>query len=232
MPYDATQPPHPNDPTLRVDATDRRRPHAGGGSSSAIAWLIPGLAIAFYANGQAAHRGARASPAAGLRDRPAPLRSGGVGSTPRAWPARSAGDPAVQRHASSQCVPLVSPVWRRPASCRRSGSLVRLAWLSHIVMDWAMGDGLRERRRITSDSAQSGTVDRSRFAAPPPLHAHPGCGYDGGLRARTPGRAGRDQWAALMDAWSLMVLRGFGIPTDSSPARPRHPAFEKVGTNR
>ena len=115
-------------------------------------WLVPGLAIALYANGQAGTHGLGLAPVLifgivphlpallGLRRRRSPSRLG----------PRSVALFNVMHHPVAPLAllgialtGLLSPFWLVGA----------MAWLSHIVVDWAMGDGLR--------SADGDVLDRS-----------------------------------------------------------------------
>ena len=105
-------------------------------------WLIPGLAIAFYANGEAGARGLGLAPVllfgivphlTVLLGRGQPHGPGQL--APRAVPLFNA-----MHHPVAPLVLLavaatgvLSPFWLVGA----------IAWLSHIVVDWALGDGLR-----------------------------------------------------------------------------------------
>jgi hypothetical protein len=128
---------------LRADApampaTTRRR------LRSRHLWIIPGLAIAVYANGLSAEH------SLGL----VPLLLFGI--LPKLPFFLGIGQPTVAGQLPSRAVPLwnvmhhpavpglmlgvaftglLSPFWTA------SG----LAWLSHIVIDWGLGDGLRSR---------------------------------------------------------------------------------------
>jgi hypothetical protein len=105
-------------------------------------WLVPALAIAFYASGQAGLHGLGLVPL---------LVFGIVPHLPVLLGYR-------RPHARGQLVPRAVPLFNalhHPAAplavlgLAAAGVLPpvlfvgALAWLSHIVMDWAMGDGLR-----------------------------------------------------------------------------------------
>jgi hypothetical protein len=121
-------------------------------------WLIPGLAIALYASGQAGIHGLGLVPLLVFSIVPhLPVLVGYV-------------QPHAQGQLPSQAVPffnamhhpvpplavlglaaagVLSPVWL----------VCALAWLSHIAIDWAMGDGLR--------AADGYLDDRSVWSARP-----------------------------------------------------------------
>ncbi len=94
-------------------------------------WLVPGLAIAIYANAQATQHGVGLAPL---------LIFGILPHLPALFGARAVPQFNAMHH---PLVPLVlllaaatgflAPVWLVGA----------LAWLSHIVVDWALGDGHR-----------------------------------------------------------------------------------------
>jgi len=105
-------------------------------------WLVPGLAIAFYANAQAAQHGLGLVPllAFGIAPHVTVLigwgQSHGHGQlAPRAIPLFNAmHHPAVPLAVVGLAAAgILTPFW----------FVGGLAWLSHIVVDWAMGDGLR-----------------------------------------------------------------------------------------
>ena len=132
-----------------------RRPHMPRPTWRHL-WLVPGLAVAFYAN---ARRGLH-----GLGLAPVPI----FASSRIYWSCWDAGNlthqgnsPVGQSRSSMSCIIHVllallaiaatgalSPFWLVGA----------IAWLSHIVVDWAMGDGLR--------SADGFHLDRLDFRRP------------------------------------------------------------------
>jgi hypothetical protein len=105
-------------------------------------WLVPGLSIAFYANGQAGvHE-------LGL----APVLVFGI--MPHVPVLLGRGQPHAPGQLARRAVPLFNAMHHPIAPLAlflvaATGTLSPLwlvgaiAWLSHIVMDWAMGDGLR-----------------------------------------------------------------------------------------
>jgi hypothetical protein len=105
-------------------------------------WLVPGLAIALYANGQAGLHGL------GL----VPLLVFGI--VPHLPVLLGFGQPHARGQLAPRAVPLFNALHHPVAplvmlSLAATGVLPAfwlvgaLAWLSHIVVDWAMGDGLR-----------------------------------------------------------------------------------------
>jgi hypothetical protein len=105
-------------------------------------WLVPGLAVAFYTSGQAEILGLGIVPL--LVFGIVPHVPAWVGSrlphargqlAPRAVPLFNAMHHPVLPLAvlGLALAGLLSPVWLVGA----------MAWLSHIVVDWALGDGLR-----------------------------------------------------------------------------------------
>lgn len=105
-------------------------------------WLVPGLAIAFYANGQAGLHGL------GL----VPLLVFGI--VPHLPVLLGFGQPHARGQLAPRAVPVFNAMHHPVAplamlSLAATGVLPAfwlvgaLAWLSHIVVDWAMGDGLR-----------------------------------------------------------------------------------------
>src|SRR3954447_5762389 len=107
-------------------------------------WLVPGLAIAFYANGQAGVHGLGLAPV---------LIFGIVPHLPVLLALRQ---PHAPGQLGRRAVPLfnlmhhpVVPVTLLAVAATGVLSAFWLvgamAWLSHIVVDWALGDGLRSR---------------------------------------------------------------------------------------
>jgi len=105
-------------------------------------WVVPALAIAIYANGQAAHHALGLVPllAFGIAPHLPVLAGWGQPRGPgRLGPRMIALFNALHHPVVPMMVAglaaagLLTPFWFVGA----------LAWLSHIVMDWAMGDGLR-----------------------------------------------------------------------------------------
>jgi hypothetical protein len=107
-------------------------------------WLVPGLALAFYGNGQAGVHGL------GL----APVLIFGI--VPHLPVLLGRGQPHAPGQLGSRAVPLFN-VMHHPVvpvallAVASTGVLSPfwlvggIAWLSHIVVDWALGDGLRSR---------------------------------------------------------------------------------------
>ena len=121
-------------------------------------WLVPGLAIAFYANGQSSFHGL------GL----APVLIFGI--VPHLPVLLSRGQPHAPGQLHRRAVPLFNAM-HHPAvplavlALAATGTLSpfwlvgAIAWISHIVVDWAMGDGLR--------SADGFHLDRSIWVGRP-----------------------------------------------------------------
>jgi len=107
-------------------------------------WLVPGLALAFYGNGQAGAHGL------GL----APVLIFGI--VPHLPVLLGRGQPHAPGQLGSRAVPLFN-VMHHPlapvalVAVAATGVLSPfwlvggIAWLNHIVVDWALGDGLRSR---------------------------------------------------------------------------------------
>ena len=121
-------------------------------------WLVPGLAIAFYANGQSGLHGL------GL----APVLIFGI--VPHLPVLLGRGQPHAPGQLARRAVPLFNAMHHPVAplallAVAATGALSpfwlvgAIAWLSHIVVDWAMGDGLR--------SADGFRLDRSIWAGRP-----------------------------------------------------------------
>ena len=128
----------PRRPMLRLSRPALRRPQP----AVRHLWLVPGLAIAFTANGQAEHHGL------GL----VPVLLFGI--VPHATVLAGRFLP----HERGQLAPPVVPIFNAmhhplmPLLVLGLAGLGvlsafwfvgALAWLSHVVIDWAMGDGLR-----------------------------------------------------------------------------------------
>ena len=105
-------------------------------------WLVPGLAIALAANAQAGQHNL------GL----VPLLVFGI--APHLTVALGIGQPHAPGQLASRAVPFFNamhqPVLPLSVLCLAAASVLSpfwfvgaLAWLSHIVVDWALGDGLR-----------------------------------------------------------------------------------------
>jgi hypothetical protein len=136
-------------------------------------WVVPGLAIAFYATGQAGLHGLGLVPLLVFGIVPhLPVLVGYVQPhargqlAPHAVPLFNALHHPVPPLAvlGLAAAGVLSPFW----------SVAALAWLSHIVIDWAMGDGLR-----TSDGYR---VARSVWSGRPfgPVTRGPGRATSGG----------------------------------------------------
>src|SRR3954453_23380965 len=107
-------------------------------------WLVPGLAIAFNANGQACVHGLGLTPILIF------------GIVPHLFVLLGRGQPHAPGQLGRRAVPLfnlmhhpVAPVTLLAVAATGVLSAFWLvgamAWLSHIVVDWALGDGLRAR---------------------------------------------------------------------------------------
>lgn len=105
-------------------------------------WLIPGLAVAFLASGQAEHHGLGLVPVLlfGIAPHLTVLLGYGQPHGPGRLVPRAIGPFNVMHHPALPLTVLglgamgiLSPFWLVGA----------LAWLSHIVIDLALGDGLR-----------------------------------------------------------------------------------------
>jgi hypothetical protein len=125
-----------------VPAPSAAAPEARGRLKARHAWVIPGLAIAIYANSVSSQHGL------GL----VPLLLFGI--LPHVTVLLGLGQPHGKRQLALRAVPafnamhhplvplslaavaatgVIGPFWLVGA----------LAWLSHVVVDWALGDGLR-----------------------------------------------------------------------------------------
>lgn len=94
-------------------------------------WVVPGLAIAVYANAYAGAQGV------GL----APLLIFGIAPhVPALFGSRAVPIFNVMHH---PLVPLALLLVATAAVLPPVWSVGALAWLSHIVVDWALGDGVR-----------------------------------------------------------------------------------------
>lgn len=107
-------------------------------------WIIPGLGIAIYANGIAADHGLGIVPLLLFGILPKLPFFLGIGQPTVAGqlPSRAVVGWNVMHHPATPAVllgvaltGLISPFW----------TVGGLAWLSHIVVDWGLGDGLRSR---------------------------------------------------------------------------------------
>ena len=105
-------------------------------------WFVPGLAIGFFANAQAAHHGLGLLPLLVFGIAPHLAFLAGVGQphargqmAPRAVPLFNAMHHPVPPLAvlGLAAAGVLPPFW----------SVAALAWLSHIVVDWGLGDELR-----------------------------------------------------------------------------------------
>jgi len=93
-------------------------------------WLVPGLAIAVFANGQASLHGL------GL----VPLLAFGIAPH---LPALLPGRVRLFNLAHQPLVPLAVLAVATIGLLPPFWTVGALAWLSHIVVDWALGDGIR-----------------------------------------------------------------------------------------
>ncbi len=125
-----------------VSAPSAAAPVARRRLKSRHAWAIPGLAIAVYANSVASQHGLGLLPLLLFGILPHLTVLYGLGQrhgrrqlAPRAVPAFNVmHHPAVPAVlAAVAATGVIGPFWLVGA----------LAWLSHIVVDWALGDGLR-----------------------------------------------------------------------------------------
>jgi deazaflavin-dependent oxidoreductase (nitroreductase family) len=157
---DATTAPVPG-PVARSAAASEIPADAGRRLKPRHLWLVPGLAIAFSANAVAAEHTLGLLPlllfgiaphAAVLARIGQPHGRGGI--APRAVPLFNAMHHPVVPLAvmATAAVGILSPFWYVGA----------LAWLSHIVVDWALGDGLREADGSVRRSALALAVERIR----------------------------------------------------------------------
>jgi hypothetical protein len=105
-------------------------------------WIIPGLAIAIYANGLAAEHGLGLVPVLLFGILPKLPFFVGIGQATAAGqlPPRAVMGWNVMHHPAAPTLllgatltGLLSVFW----------TVAGLAWLSHIVIDWGLGDGLR-----------------------------------------------------------------------------------------
>jgi hypothetical protein len=105
-------------------------------------WLVPGLAIAFYANAQTGLHGLGLVPVLAF------------GIAPHLAVLLGYGQPHARGQLAPRAVPLFNAMHHPAAPVALLGLgaagvvppfwlVGALAWLSHIVIDWAMGDGLR-----------------------------------------------------------------------------------------
>lgn len=105
-------------------------------------WIIPGLAIAIYANGLTAEHGLGLVPVLLFGILPKLPFFVGLGQPTVAGqlPPRAVLGWNVMHHPATPILLLgVTLTGLLPVFCSVGG----LAWLSHIVIDWGLGDGLR-----------------------------------------------------------------------------------------
>jgi hypothetical protein len=122
-------------------------------------WLVPGLGLALFANAQAAWHGLGLVPLLVFGIVPHLPVLVGIGQShargqlaPRAVPLFNAMHQPVLPLGvlGLAAVGTLPPFW----------SVAALAWLSHIVVDWALGDGLRTADGFRPDSSvQAGSVE-------------------------------------------------------------------------
>ena len=122
-------------------------------------WLVPGLAIALFANAQAGQHNL------GL----VPLLVFGI--VPHLTVALGIGQPHAHGQLASRAVPLFNAVHQPllPLSVLglAAASILppfwfvgALAWFSHIVVDWAFGDGMRTANGfLRGSAARRGTLN-------------------------------------------------------------------------
>jgi deazaflavin-dependent oxidoreductase (nitroreductase family) len=105
-------------------------------------WLVPGLAIAIYANGVSSQHGLGLLPLLAFGLLPHLTVLAGLGQPHR--PGQLAARAVPMFNALHHPVPPLAVAALGAAGVLSPFWLVAgLAWLSHIVVDWAMGDGLR-----------------------------------------------------------------------------------------
>ena len=96
-------------------------------------WLVPGLALAFYANAQSQHHGLGIIPLLVFGILPHVPALGGLQAL-RLFNA--------MHHPLVPLIVIAVTATVLPIPILVVGGL---AWLSHVVVDWALGDGIRQR---------------------------------------------------------------------------------------
>jgi hypothetical protein len=143
-------------PTTRMGARRRRR------LALRHLWLVPGLGLALYANAQAEQHGL------GL----VPLLVFGI--VPHLTVLAGVGQPRARGQLAPRAVPLFNALHHPLPPLSMVGLAAigvlppfwfagALAWLSHIVVDWAFGDGLRSNDGFV----RRGWIDNRRLGSEP-----------------------------------------------------------------